>query len=445
MNVELKNTDAVNAIITITMVKDDYAERVEKRLKEYRRKANIPGFRPGMVPMGMIKKMYGKAVTAEQVNELLGEQLYDYIKKENLDVLGDPLPNETEQPVIDFDSEEPLKFVFDVALAPEFDVNLTQKDKIVYYDIKISDEEVDEQQKQITTRNGEFVVVDSAIEEDDIVKIDAVEVGNDKRKVEGEILSPAHLKDDDQKALFVGRKAGDVVTFNPQKAMNNDYEIASFLHIEREEVKNITADFTATITEVKRHKNAELNEDLFKKVYPNDEIKDVAAFRAKLAEELQKSYVTDSEYRFGIDARNALIKKLEGVAFPDAFLKRWVLATNKDLTSEKVEENYSAMLDDLKWQLIKGKIAAKNEIKVEEADIDKSAEQFARIQWAQYGIANVPDSLLKNYIDSMKKDSKTMSRLAERAFELKVLDVVKAAVKLDKKEISLDEFQKLAD
>ncbi len=445
MNVELKNTDAVNAIITITMVKDDYAERVEKRLKEYRRKANIPGFRPGMVPMGMIKKMYGKAVTAEQVNELLGEQLYDYIKKENLDVLGDPLPNETEQPVIDFDSEEPLKFVFDVALAPEFDVNLTQKDKIVYYDIKISDEEVDEQQKQITTRNGEFVVVDSAIEENDIVKIDAVEVGNDKRKVEGEILSPAHLKDDDQKALFVGRKAGDVVTFNPQKAMNNDYEIASFLHIEREEVKNITADFTATITEVKRHKNAELNEDLFKKVYPNDEIKDVAAFRAKLAEELQKSYVTDSEYRFGIDARNALIKKLEGVAFPDAFLKRWVLATNKDLTSEKVEENYSAMLDDLKWQLIKGKIAAKNEIKVEEADIDKSAEQFARIQWAQYGIANVPDSLLKNYIDSMKKDSKTMSRLAERAFELKVLDVVKAAVKLDKKEISLDEFQKLAD
>ncbi len=445
MNVELKNTDAVNAIITITMVKDDYAERVEKRLKEYRRKANIPGFRPGMVPMGMIKKMYGKAVTAEQVNELLGEQLYDYIKKENLDVLGDPLPNETEQPVIDFDSEEPLKFVFDVALAPEFDVNLTQKDKIVYYDIKISDEEVDEQQKQITTRNGEFVVVDSAIEENDIVKIDAVEVGNDKRKVEGEILSPAHLKDDDQKALFVGRKAGDVVTFNPQKAMNNDYEIASFLHIEREEVKNITADFTATITEVKRHKNAELNEDLFKKVYPNDEIKDVAAFRAKLAEELQKSYVTDSEYRFGIDARNALIKKLEGVAFPDAFLKRWVLATNKDLTSEKVEENYSAMLDDLKWQLIKGKIAAKNEIKVEEADIDKSAEQFARIQWAQYGIANVPDSLLKNYIDSMKKDSKTMSRLAERAFELKVLDVVKAAVKLDKKEISLDDFQKLAD
>ena len=445
MNVELKNTDAVNAIITITVAKDDYAERVEKKLKEYRRKANIPGFRPGMVPMGMIKKMYGKAVTAEQVNELLGEQLYDYIKKENLDVLGDPLPNETEQPVVDFDSEEPLKFVFDVALAPDFDINLTKKDKIVYYDIKLSDEQVENQLKQIARQNGEFVVVDSAVEENDIVKIDAVEVGNEERKVEGEILSPAHLKDADQKALFVGRKAGDVVTFNPQKAMNNDYEVASFLHIARDEAKDITADFTATITEVKRHKDAELNEDLFKKIYPNDEIKDAAAFRAKVADDLKKSYTPDSDYRFGIDARNTLIKKLDGVVFPEAFLKRWVLATHKDINSQSLDESFGQMIDDLKWQLIKGKIATKDGIKVEEADVDDLATKFARMQWAQYGIANVPDDMLKTYIDNMKKDSKTMSRLAERAFELKVLDAIKAAVKLDNKEISLDDFQKLAD
>ena len=258
MNVALKNTDDVNAIVTVTVSKDDYAEKVEKKLKEYRRKANVPGFRPGMVPMGLVKKMYGKAVTAEEVNGVLSDALYNYIKEQNLDILGEPLPNETEQKAIDFDSEEPLEFVFDIALAPVFDLQLSKKDKIAYYDITITDEMIDSQVKSYCGRFGSYEPAES-VEENDVLKGDVTEVGNDECKIEGVILSPMHLKDADQKGLFVGKKVGDIVTFNPQKAMNNAAEIASFLKKTKEEAEAITSDFAFEIKQITRYKEAAID------------------------------------------------------------------------------------------------------------------------------------------------------------------------------------------
>ncbi len=441
MNVELKNSDAVNATITVTVAKDDYAERVEKKLKEYRRKANIPGFRPGMVPMGIIKKMYGKAIAAEEVNDLLSSTLYDFIKKEQLDVLGDPLPNETEQKPLDFDSEEPLEFVFDVALAPAFELNLTKKDKIAYYDITITDEMIDSQVKTYTSRFGSYESADT-VEENDVLKGTATEVGNDAHTIDDVILSPIHLKDDEQKKLFVGKKVGDIVTFNPQKAMSEN-EIAAFLKQPKDEAKNVAADFTFEIKQITRYKEAAIDQTLFDKAFPNAGIADEAAFRAKLAEGLKESYVSDSEYKFGIDAKNALVKKMDGLEFPEAFLKRWVLATNKKITAEEVDKEFDTMLKDLKWSIIKDKVAKKADIKVEEADIDAIARKFAKMQWAQYGMLNVPDDVLTNYVAEMKKKSETLRNLAERAFENKVLAAIKEQVKLDTKAISYQDFNKM--
>ncbi len=441
MNVELKNSDAVNATITVTVAKDDYAERVEKKLKEYRRKANIPGFRPGMVPMGIIKKMYGKAIAAEEVNDLLSSTLYDFIKKEQLDVLGDPLPNETEQKPLDFDSEEPLEFVFDIALAPAFELNLTKKDKIAYYDITITDEMIDSQVKTYTSRFGSYESADT-VEENDVLKGTATEVGNDAHTIDDVILSPIHLKDDEQKKLFVGKKVGDIVTFNPQKAMSEN-EIAAFLKLPKDEAKNVAADFTFEIKQITRYKEAAIDQTLFDKAFPNAGIADEAAFRAKLAEGLKESYVSDSEYKFGIDAKNALVKKMDGLEFPEAFLKRWVLATNKKITAEEVDKEFDTMLKDLKWSIIKDKVAKKADIKVEEADIDAIARKFAKMQWAQYGMLNVPDDVLTNYVAEMKKKSETLRNLAERAFENKVLAAIKEQVKLDTKAISYQDFNKM--
>lgn len=441
MNVELKNTDAVNATLTVTVAKDDYAERVEKKLKEYRRKANVPGFRPGMVPMGMIKKMYGKAVTAEEVNELLSDALYDYIKKERLDVLGDPLPNETEQKTIDFDSEEPLEFVFDIALAPAFELNLTKKDKIAYYDITISDDMVDAQVKTYASRFGSYESTDT-VEENDVLKGTATEVGNEAHKLEDVILSPMHLKDDEQKKLFIGKKAGETVTFNPQKAMS-EAEMAAFLKLPKDEAKAVAADFTFEIKQITRYKEADIDQTLFDKAFPNAGIADEAAFRAKLAEGLKESYVSDSEYKFGLDAKDALVKKMDGIAFPEAFLKRWVLATNKKMTAEEVDKEFDAMLKDLKWYIIKDKVAKKAEIKVEEADIDAIARRLAKIQWAQYGMLNVPDDVLANYVAEMKKKPETLKNLADKALEDKVLAAIKEQVKLDTKAISYQDFNKM--
>ncbi len=443
MNVELKNSDAVNATITITVTKDDYAERVEKKLKECRRKANIPGFRPGMVPFGMIKKMCGKAVTVEEVNDLISETLYDYIIKNKLEVLGEPMPSETEQKPIDFDSEEPIECVFDIALAPKFEQNLTKKDKLPYYEITVGDAEIDSEVKNYASRFGGYESVEVS-EENDILKGTATEVGNDARCLEDVILSPIHLKDDKQRKLFVGKKVGDIVTFNPKKAMSKT-EFEAFLKHPQEDVENITADFTFEIKQITRYKEAAIDKALFDKAFPYEGIADEAEFRNRIAESLKTSYANQSEYKFGIDARDTLVKKMDGVEFPEAFLKRWVLATNKKMTAEDVDNSFDAMLKDLKWHIIKDSVATKANIEVEEAEIDELAKKFARMQWMQYGMFSLPNDVLDNYVAEMKKKPETLRNLSEKVLEDKVLAVVKEQVKLEKKTVSFEEFNKILE
>ncbi|MEA4937783.1 Trigger factor [bioreactor metagenome] len=447
MNIVRKDIDSNNATITISIEKSDYSEKVEKTLRDYRKKANIPGFRPGMVPMGLLKKMYGKAILGEEINKILSDELYKYIQDNKVNMLGEPLPNDTEQKDIDFNTQEEFEFVFDLGLAPEFEVELNKKDKVKYYQITPSEEMINNQIKSYTGRFGKYIQ-EEVVEEKDMIKGELFELVDGKAHESGihvtdAVLTPSYMKDEATKALFVGAKKGDVITFNPKTAFENEAEIASLLKISKEAVANVTSDFQITIESITRYVEAEVNQELFDKVFGEGVVSSEEAFIGKIKESLQENLTQDSEYKFGLDARDALVKKYESLSFPDAFLKRWLLATNKNLTEETLEADYPKMIADLKWQLIKDKIAKANEIKVENEDVEAYGRKIARSQFAQYGMIGLDDSILDNYVKDLLKKEETLKNIIDKVAEDKVLAIIKEAVKLDNKEVSIEEFNKM--
>ena len=450
MNIVRKDIDAVNALVTLQVSKADYEEKVEKTLRDYRKKANIPGFRPGMVPVGLVKKMYGKSVLAEEINKVVSEGIYNYIKENDLNILGEPLPNETEQTPIDFDTMQDFEFKFDLGIAPEFEVIVDKKLKVKHYQISLTNEMVENQVTSYTGRFGQYVQVDD-VEEKDVIKGDLIELGinnepnEDGVKAEAGVLCPAYIKNNPQKKLFIGAKIGDVIKFNPQKAFENEAEISSLLKVSKEEAANISSDFQMTITGITRYNESEINQDLFDKVFGKDVVNSEAEFRAKIKENIQENLDADSNYKFGIDARDAVIKKLDKVVFPDEFLKRWVLATNQDISTEKLDEDYNKMLDDLKWHLVKDKIAKENEVKVETEDVNAYGRKIALAQFAQYGMPSVPDDILDNYVKDMVKDEKSMKNVIEGVVNDKVISIIKDAVKLESVKITIDAFNKMLE
>lgn len=447
MNISRKDIDQNNVVITISIAKEDYAEKVEKALRDYRKKANMPGFRPGMVPLGLIKKMYGKAVKAEEINNVVSEKLVNYIEENDLPILGQPLPSETEQPEYDFDTQEEFDFHFDIGLAPAFEVELNGKDKVNYYEIAVSDEMIDNQVKSYTSRYGKYEQVDT-VEEKDMVKGLVVELENGVEKeggirAEDAVLTPAYMKDEEQKALFVGKSKGDKVVFNPMKAYENETEISSLLKIKKEEVDGLTSDFQIEISGITRYNDGEVNQELFDKVFGEGVVNSVEDFRVKITESIKDSLKADSEYKFNIDARQMFVDKYKGLEFPEAFLKRWLLSNNEEMTAEKVEEDYPKMIEDLVWHLTKDKIAKANEIKVELPDVEEYAKKVAKAQFAQYGMVGMGDDIIENYAKDMMKQEETVRNFIDRAAEEKVLAAVRENVKLNKKEISIEDFNKL--
>lgn len=446
MNIVRKDLDQNNATLTVCIEKADYTEKVEKSLRDYRKKANIPGFRPGMVPMGLLKKMYGKAVIAEEINKLVSDSLFGYIRENNVNMLGEPMPNEVEQKEVDFDKDESFEFVFDLGIAPEFEVELSKKDKVKYYNIAVSDEMIDNQLKSYTGRYGKYIQ-EEVVEEKDMIKGELLEMADGKvnesgLKVQDAALTASYMKDE-QKALFVGAKKGDVITFNPSTAFENEAEISSLLKISKDEAKNISSDFQMKIDSITRYHESEINQELFDKVYGEGVVSTEAEFRTKIKENIQESLVADTDYKFGMDAKEMLVAKFDNVTFPDAFLKRWVLSSNENLTPETLEEDYSKMIDDLKWQLIKNKIQKANDLKVEPTDVEAYAKKVAKAQFAQYGMIGMDDEIIANYAKDMMKKEDTLKSMIDRVSEEKVFATIKEAVKLDNKEVSIEEFNKM--
>lgn len=444
MKFEQSEIKDMTAVLTLTVEPADYQENVQKELRQIRQKANIPGFRPGMVPVGLVKKMYGKGVMAEVINREIGTQLSKYIEDNKLQILGDPLPNEELTPAVDFDNQDTYTFAFDIALAPEFDANLSAKNKLTWYNITVTDEMVDNQVNGYATRFGEYVDAEQ-VEDGDVLKGLLREVGNETDPIQKEnaMLNPAYMKDKKQLALFKGAKKGDVITFNPMKAYDSEVEVASMLDIKKDEAKNITADFTFEIQGITRHQAAKIDGELFAKVYGENNVKDEADFRQKVREEIESNMAEDSKYKFGLDVKEAVMKKMEKVELPETFLRRWVKATNEKMTDEQLDKDFPAMVNELKWHLAKDQLMKKYDIKVEKEDVEAYAKEVARMQFMQYGLMHVDDQYLTSYAQEMLKKDDQLRGIVERVAENKVYDALKGVAKVEEKAISHADFGKL--
>ena len=450
MNISFENPDKVNGLMTLTVEEADYKENVEKTLKDYRKKANYPGFRPGMVPMGLIKKQFGTSAKMDAINKLVGEQIYKYVQDNKIQMLGEPLPSET-QDAQDLEKDGPYTFKFDIAVAPEFKIELNGKNKIDYYNITVDDKLIDRQVEMFASRSGSYEKAET-FEGNDLLKGDLRELDAQGNTLEGGItietasLMPAYIKVEDQKKLFEGAKLGDIITFNPRKAYpDNDSEIAGLLKIERNQVADHVGDFSFQVTEIQRYKSHEVNQELFDLVFGKDAVKSEEEFRNKIAEGVKQQLITDSDYKFILDVRAYCEKKVGELTYPEALLKRVMLNNNKDKGQEFVEKNFAQSIKELNWHLIKEQLVAAYEIKVDDADIKEAAKETARVQFAQYGMNNVPDEYVANYADELLKKRENVDGFVDRAIDMKLIAALKAVVKLNEIEISLDDFNKMME
>ena len=445
MNISFEAPDKVNGLMTITLEKEDYQGEVEKTLKDYRKRANIPGFRPGQAPMGMIKRQFGASVKVDAINKMLGEKLYEYIRENKIQMLGEPLPSE-QQEQLDFESDAPLTFKFDIAVAPEFKAELTGKDKVDYYNITVDDKLIDQQVEMYQSRAGQYEKAEQYdAEQRDMLKGDLREVGKEGGIELSEIsLMPQYIKVDDQKKLFDGCKLGDVITWNPRKAYpDNDAEVSSMLKIQKEEVKDHEGDFTFQVTEISRYVKAPVDQKLFDQVYGEGNVKDEKEFRQKIADQISQQFKSDSDYKFLLDVRAHMEKKVGKLEFPEAILKRVMLNNNKDKGADFVEKNFEASIKELGWHLIKEQLVAAQDIKIEDDDLKNVAKEAARAQFAQYCMSNIPDEYLENYAQEMLKKRENVDGLVDRAVDVKLTAALKNVVKLNEKDITLEDFQKL--
>lgn len=449
MNITFENPDKVSGVLTFVIEEADYQEDVNAQLKKYRKQANIPGFRPGQAPMGMIKRQVGAQVKVDVINKLVGEKLYDYVKENKINMLGEPMPHLGEEPV-DLDAPAPYTLKFDIAVAPEFKAELSKDDKIAYYNIAVDDKLVDQQIEAFASRAGSYQKVDE-YQDNDMLKGDLRELNEDGSTKEGGItvseasMLPSYITVEDQKALFNGAKVGDIITFNPKKAYpTSNVEISSLLKISKEEAENVTADFSFQVTEISRYTKHAIDKELFDMVYGDGNVKDEADFRAKVVAGIQDQMNQNADFRLLQDVRTYVENKIGEVKYADELMKRIMLANNKDKGAEYVDKNYEASIKELTWSLAKNQIVEALGIKIEDADVKAAAIDMTRMQFAQYGMNSVPEEYLTQYAEEMLKKPEQVDTFINIAVDRKLMVALKDVVTLETKEISFEDFQKLA-
>lgn len=446
MNISLQNIDKVNAQITAVVEPADYQEKVANAIKEFRKKANMPGFRKGMVPVGLIKKQFGKSILADELNRILQDCLFGYIRDNKINMLGEPLPCEVNNEV-DFVDGHSFTFMFDIALAPEFNVELSKDDKIAHYNIEVADDMVNRQVEIYRQRGGKYDKVES-YQDNDMIKgiiTELDENGNAKEEgitAENVVMLPKYFKNDDQKALFNDAKVGDIIKFNPSVAYdNNANEISYILNVKIEEVENYKGDFNFQISEITRFVPGPLDQELFDAVYPGGEVKSEEDFKNKIKSTIAEQFAKDSDFKFLIDLRKHVEEKVGKLEFPDALLKRIMMASAKD--EKKVEENYDKSIEELTWHLIKEKLVEMTGVKVDDNDVKEMAKDVTRMQFAQYGMLNVPEEYLENSVKEMMKKRETVDNLIDRCIEMKLGAALKEMVTLEETSVSAEEFNKM--
>ena len=447
MNISQENIDKLNSVLNVKVEQGDYTERVDKVLKDYRRQAKVDGFRPGKVPMGIIKKMYYTPVLVDEVNKLVSDSLFQYLQENKVNILGEPLPHKDAEQKVDFEKDIEFEFKFDLGLAPEFKLEVSAKDKVAHYKIKVDKKQQDEQKDSLLQRFGEFRAVDKA-GDDELIKGILVKVDKEGNEVENGIrvenisMSLEMMKDENQKVLFSGTAGGDEVIFDVKKAYPNDTELASLLRIDKTEVAMLEGTFKCIIEEVNKFEKAVIGQAFYDKVYGEGEVKTEEEFTKRVSEEIALNYDRESEYRFMVDARESLIKKAK-IDLPVEFLKRWMVETNDQITEEQVKEDFEKYEDDFRWQLIKEVLLKEQDIKVSEEEALEAAKSMALNQYIQYGISNVPDEYLENYAREMMSKPEESRKFYEQKGEEKLMAYIKSTVKLDEKEVSSEKFRKL--
>lgn len=448
MNISKKNIEDLTAVVTLTISKEDYQERVEKVLADYRKKVRIDGFRPGKVPASLVQKMYGKPVLVEEINKIINESIDNYISTEKIEILGQPIPSENSEKSIDWENDSEFEFSFELGLQPNIDAELTKKISIPYYEIEQSDKLVQDYIDNYTRRFGSFSDSD-VIEEGAMIKGNFAQLDASGNVVEGGIQSDDQtiyldfMKDEDAKKKFLGAKKGDTIDFDLKKAYPNDYELKNILKVEKEVIESLDSQFRMTITGVSKFVKHAIDQELFDKAFPEGGITTEEEFKVKITENIAENLSKDSDYRFMMDAKTSLLKHYE-IALPYAFLKKWLIYSNEGkVTEEQLDKEYPMFENDLKWQLIKNKIASKYEVKLDEKEVVEYAKKVAAAQFAQYGLNNVPAEHLENYALEMLKREKDARNIIDKASEEKVFAIIKENVKLATKKITTEEFDKL--
>ena len=448
MNITRENIDSLNAVLSITLEKVDYESKVTDVLNDYRKKARIDGFRPGKVPFGMINKMYRKPVMVEEINKLVSESISKYLIEEKLNILGEPLPHKGDFKPIDRDTDKVFEFKFDLGLAPELEVKISPKDKYPYYIIKVDNALIDKYVDNYKERFGSFESVETPDEKDILIThIQQVDSNNEPLPqgihVEEARLSVELIKDDRIKKEVLSSRKGDSLIINLKKAYPNDAEIAGILKIDKTNLELAEGKFEVIIKDISRFHPAEINKDLFDKVYGPDKVKTEDEFREKIAEDAKIYLKQESDYRFRIDAREILAKKIK-TNLPEEFLKRWLVAINEGkFSEEQVEKEFEQFQQDLQWQLIKDKIVKENNLQINEDDMKSAAKDVARMQFSQYGMNNVPDEHLEQFAQRILEKQEDRNNIKSRVVENKVFEFIKGTVKIDEKEISSEKFNKL--
>ncbi len=447
MNITRENIDDLNAVLKVQVEKADYEGKVEKVLRDYRKKANIKGFRPGMVPFGLIKRMYGKAVQIEEINKLVGESIQKYLADEKIEILGDPLAKTDEHEQIDFDTQESFTFSFDLGLAPEFEVKLSHKDKVYYYEIEADEKMKKDYLDNYTRRYGTFIKAGES-EEKDLLKGKIESLDADGNPAEGGLvaddttLSIDLVKDKKIKKQFIGKAVNDSLVFDLRKAFPNDYEIAGILKKQKDEVADVNGDFRFTISEISRFAPAEINQELFDRIYGEGIVNSEEEFMKKIDDEISASLKNESNYKLSVDLKNTALEKTE-FSLPEEFLKRWLLRINDKTTEEQIEKEFDTFKKDLKWQLIRNRIARANELKITEEELLKESENITRLQFRQYGLFYATDEQVTSYAKETLKREEDAKRIADKILEEKVTEILKGMVKLENKKVTIDEFNKL--
>lgn len=440
MNISLENIDKVNAVITAVVEPADYTEKYNKALKEAKKKINMPGFRPGMVPVGLVKKQFGVSILAEEVNKILQEGLFNYISENKVNMLGEPLPTADNDNVSLVEGES-FTFKFELAIAPEFEVALSKDDKINYYNVEVTDEMVENQINMYRQRGGNYEKVDS-YEDNDMIKGVITELNVENAvSVENAVLLPKYFKNEDQKKLFEGAKLNDVITFNPSVAYdNNEAEMAALLKVEKEDVANHKGEFNYQITEITRFVLGELNQELFDNVFPGGEVATEEEFRARIKTLISDQFKKDSDYKFILDVRKYVTEKVGKLEFPEEKLRKILAAKAGE---EKAAEQYDRSIEELTWHLIKEKLVEIYAVKVDDADVKEMAKEVTRMQFAQYGMLNIPDEYLENATKEMFKKRETVDNLIDRCIEVKLGGAIKEAVTLEESTVSAEDFNKM--